>query len=371
VRAVYLYCAMADLAGEYGDAGLLEACRRLWTHLTTRRMYVMGGIGTSMRNEGFTRDYDLPNESAYAETCAAIGLIFWAHRMLTLDLNRRYADILELALFNAVISGVSLDGERFYYDNPLASDGSHHRRPWFACPCCPPNIARLLASLGEYVYAQSADDAVVHLYIQGAAQFQFGGRPVMLSQETQYPWDGTVTLRVTTKQPTRFNLRLRLPSWCESPQLAVNGVPVDLDGRAEGYTRIEREWQDGDTVTLELPMAAVRLYAHPAVAADVGQVALQRGPIIYCLEQADQSVPVSQIALPRTVELEERFEPGLLGGVVSLHAAAQALDETGWEQALYRTEPPSAQACALTAIPYYAWDHRAPGWMQVWVHEAP
>ena len=237
VRAVYLYSAMADLAGEYGDAGLLAACRRLWTHLTTKRMYVMGGIGTSAKNEGFTSDYDLPNESAYAETCAAIGLIFWAQRMLQIDLDRRYADVLELALYNAVISGVSLDGEAFFYDNPLASDGKHHRQGWFSCPCCPPNLARLLASLGDYIYAQSDTDAVVHLYVQGAGQFQLGGQNVTLSQETRYPWDGAVALRVAAEQPARFGLRLRLPGWCAAPRLAVNGTPVELAGVSKTATR--------------------------------------------------------------------------------------------------------------------------------------
>lgn len=370
VRAVYLYSAMVDLAGEYGDPSLLEACRRLWTHLTTKRMYVMGGIGTSKRNEGFTHDYDLPNESAYAETCAAIGLIFWAQRMLALDLDRRYADVMELALFNAVISGVSLDGETFFYDNPLASEGNHHRVPWFGCPCCPPNLARLLASLGEYIYAQNTNEAVVHLYIQGSGQFEFNGQKVTLHQETRYPWDGAVALRIETEQPSRFGLRLRLPGWCAAPMLQVNGDPLDLANCIEnGYALIERTWQNGDVVALDLPMEAVRMYAHPAVAADAGQAALQRGPLVYCIEQADQSVPVEQIALPRTAELHERFEPELLGGVVTLHTTAQALDAAGWEGTLYQTHAPSTQPCQLTAVPYYAWDHRSPGRMQVWLRE--
>ncbi|HEU5102138.1 MAG TPA: beta-L-arabinofuranosidase domain-containing protein [Roseiflexaceae bacterium] len=370
VRAVYLYSAMVDLADEYGDDSLLQACQRLWTHLTTKRMYVMGGIGTSKSNEGFTSDYDLPNESAYAETCAAIGLIFWAQRMLKLDLDRRYADVLELALFNAVISGVSLDGERFFYDNPLASDGKHHRVHWFGCPCCPPNLARLLASLGDYVYAQSASDAVVHLYVQSTGQFQLGGQDVTLRQETRYPWDGAVALRVAAAQPARFGLRLRVPGWCAAPRLAVNGQPVDLAGAVEnGYARIEREWQEGDLVTLDLPMPATRVYAHPAVAADAGSVALQRGPLVYCLEQADQSVPLDRVALPQAAELSERFEPELLGGVVTLGGAAQALDEAGWEGLLYRTAPPATQPCTIAAIPYYAWDHRSPGRMRVWIRE--
>src|SRR5262249_3881199 len=207
---------------------------------------------------------------------------------LQLDLDRRYTDVMELALYNAVISGVALDGETFFYDNPLASEGTHHRQPWFRCPCCPPNIARLLASLGEYVYAQNDTEAVVHLYIQSAGELQLGGQAVTLRQETRYPWDGAVTLRVETEQPARFGLRLRLPGWCAAPRLMLNGAPVDLASCVEqGYARIEREWQDGDMVTLDLPMPIERVYAHPAVADDVGRVALRRGPLVYCLEQAD------------------------------------------------------------------------------------
>jgi DUF1680 family protein len=370
VRAVYLYCAMADLAGEYGDAGLLEACRRLWTHLTTRRMYVMGGIGTSMRNEGFTRDYDLPNESAYAETCAAIGLIFWAHRMLTLDLNRRYADILELALFNAVISGVSLDGERFYYDNPLASDGSHHRRPWFACPCCPPNLARILASLEQYLYAQSDDEIVVHLYAQSEAQFEIGGQTVTLRQETSYPWDGQVAIKVAPQAEAEFTLCLRLPGWCQSPHISVNGETVEPAGSTEsGYLRLRRTWRPDDTIALALPMPVERIYAHPAVRADVGQVALRRGPIVYCFEQTDSAAPLDRVVLAFDAPLIARSEPELLDGVVVVEAEAEALDEAGWDGALYLSSRPQTQPVKLRGIPYFAWDNREPGAMTVWVRE--
>jgi DUF1680 family protein len=368
VRAVYLYSAMADQAGEYGDASLLAACRRLWQHLTTKRMYVMGGIGTSKSNEGFTGDYDLPNESAYAETCAAIGLVFWAHRMLQLELDRRYTDIAELALYNAVISGVALDGETFFYDNPLASTGTHHRTPWFSCPCCPPNLARLLASLGSHIYSQSETDAVVHFYVQSAGQFQIGGQPIALRQETRYPWDGAVALQVELERPAQFGLRLRIPGWCPAPRVSVNGTPVDLAANVEGgYLRIERTWQSGDQIALDLPMPVERLYAHPAVAADVGRVALRRGPLIYCLEQVDHTVPISRIALPDEAKLAARFEPELLGGVVTIAGSAVALDDDSWEGALYRTTPPTAQPSAIRAIPYYAWDHRAPGAMQVWI----
>lgn len=367
VRAVYLYSAMVDLAREYNDNSLLETCQRLWQHLTTKRMYVMGGIGTSRHNEGFTSDYDLPNESAYAETCAAIGLIFWAQRLLGLDLNRRYADVLELALYNAVISGVSLDGESFFYDNPLASLGGHHRQAWFSCPCCPPNLARLVASLGNYIYAQNSSEAVVHLFVQSDAQFTFNSNTVTLHQQTKYPWDTTVQLSVEVEQPTQFGLRIRIPGWCKAAQLSVNGEAVDVSSAEQGYVLIERLWQNGDQVTLELPMPIERVYAHPSILANSGRVALQRGPIVYCVEQADHAVPVQHLLLPKDAELSAQFEPTLLGGVVVLEGNALAYNANGWEEKLYSTEQASLEPCLLRAIPYYAWDHREPGPMMVWI----
>jgi DUF1680 family protein len=369
VRAVYLYSAMADLAMADGDVALKEACERLWTHLLTTRTYVMGGIGTSRHNEGFTADYDLPNQSAYAETCAAIGLVFWAQRMLEMGLDRRYTDVLELALYNAVLSGVSLDGERFFYDNPLESVGTHHRQHWFGCPCCPPNLARIIAALGQYVYAQGEDEAVVHLYVGGAGQFTLGGHPVTIRQQTRYPWDGAVALTVESDGPATFALRLRLPAWCPAPRVAVNGDPVASAAGPDGYLRLEREWLPGDVVTLDLPMPVERLYAHPAVRADVGQVALRRGPMVYCVEQADHSAPVSRLVLPAGAELAAREAPELLGGVVVLEGTAAALSDAGWEGSLYRTNRPSAEPVALRAIPYFAWDNRTAGAMMVWLPE--
>lgn len=372
VRATYLYSAMADLAAEDGDPSLLRACQHLWQHLTTKRMYVMGGIGSSKHNEGFTSDYDLPNDTAYAETCAAIALVFWAQRMLQVDLDRRYADVMELALYNAVLSGVSAEGSHFFYDNPLASAGAHHRSEWFVCPCCPPNLARIIASLGGYLYTQRDDELAVHLYVQSEAQLLLAGQAVTLRQETNYPWDSTVTLRVGLAEPASFGLRLRLPEWCRAPRVSLNGQPIELDGAVEGgYAHIARSWQDGDTVTLELPMPVERVYAHPDVRADIGSVALRRGPVVFCLEQIDQSVPLHRILLPSDAELTARFDAGVLDGVVVVEGQAVALADAGWDTALYSLSPPAVTPCRLHAIPYYAWDNRAPGPMAVWVREQP
>ncbi len=370
VRAVYLYSALADLAAIDGDEALLETCRRLWSHLTSRRMYVMGGIGSSAHNEGFTRDYDLPNATAYSETCAAIGLVFWAQRMLQIDLDRRYSDTMELALYNAVLSGIGRDGASFFYENPLASDGSYHRQPWFDCPCCPPNVARLLASLGGYVYSQSSQAGVVHLYIAGQGQFHLKGQDVTLQQANSYPWDGLVNIGFTLAEPVAFELYLRLPGWCSTPQLAVNGAAVELSGITEkGYARLDRVWQTGDSVTLDLPMPARRVYAHPEVTADRGRTALQRGPLVYCMEQVDQARPLPYLRFPAEAPLAYHFEPGVGGGAVVLTGTAQAVDPAEWEEALYRSEPPHHHAVPFRAVPYYAWDERAPGPMQVWLPE--
>jgi DUF1680 family protein len=369
VRAMYLYSAMADLAGEFDDASLMAACKTLWSDLTTRRLYVTGGLGPSWRNEGFTADYDLPNETAYAETCAAVGLVFWAHRMLLVERDARYADMMELALYNGALVGLSLDGERYFYDNPLASRGGHKRWTWHRCPCCPPNIGRLVASLGQYVYSSAGDEAAVHLYIAGRARLSVGGTEVGLRQETRYPWDGAIALVVEPERPVEFALRLRVPAWCRSARLAINGAPVDLAPLMDrGYANIRRLWQPGDTVELTLDMPAERIYANPEVTADTGRVALKRGPIVYCLEGADNSVPTHRVALPRGEPVDARFAADVLSGVGMLEAAG--VHASPWDDAtLYRDAPPAWQPTRLRAIPYAFWANRDSEDMSVWIRE--
>src|SRR5947209_15172186 len=370
VRAMYLYSAVADLAGELHDQSLFDTDQRLWDNLCTTRIYITGGIGPSGHNEGFTTSYDLPNETAYAETCAAIGFVFWNHRMLQLDCNARYADMMERALYNGVLSGVSLDGEKFFYENPLASLGAHHREKWFRVACCPPNIARLLASLGQYIYAANDTDLAVHLYIQSTAQMIIGGREVTVQQETTYPWNGTITLQLGIDEPSTFGLRLRIPGWCRNAQLKVNGEAFDIASHLEqGYVRVERTWQANDRVELELAMPVERIYAHPNVRQDAGCVALQRGPLVYCLETADNNVPLHRIVVPRTTELASQFEPDLLGGVTVIQSKALVEDDTGWAGMLYRSQSASLQSDTITAIPYYAWDNRQSGEMRIWLRE--
>jgi uncharacterized protein len=370
VRAMYMYSAMADLAGEIGDASLLKACERLWDHLHTKNMFITGGIGSTGKNEGFTYDYDLPNETSYAETCAAIGLVYWNQRMLQLECDGKYADAMERALYNGVISGVSLDGKKFFYANPLASIGDRHRREWFGCACCPPNLARLLASLGGYVYSQTADDLVVHLYVQGEAKFDLHGQQIIFKQKTEYPWNGSISIKINLDKPDIFGVKLRIPDWCKRAKLKVNNEEIEITGKLEkGYVRIEREWRNDDSIELELYMPIDRMYSHPNVRQNANHVAIQRGPIVYCLESIDNVDSLHKLSLTKEGILTSIYDETLLGGVVKIIGDAELADDLKWEDKLYSTDKPKNKPFQITAIPYYAWDNREPGQMRVWIQE--
>ena len=370
VRAMYLYSAMADLAYETGDETLFHATKRLWNHLYTKRMFITGGIGSSMLNEGFSSDYDLPNDTAYAETCAAVGLVLWCHRMLQLECDAQYADIMERALYNGVLSSVSQEGTTFFYVNPLANQGDLTRQEWFSCACCPTNITRLLASLGQYIYSQNEHEVAVHLYVQGTAQLNIQGQTVILRQQTLYPWSGQVTFTVELEEPTAFALRLRIPGWSSEAMLLVNGEPIDVHTLSKnGYAKIERVWKHADQVSLHLPMPPVRMYAYPEIASDVGLVALQRGPIVYCLESTDNEVSPHRLVLPRTSSVQVCDNEDTFEGAVTLVADALALATAGWGNQLYRTEPAKTYSTTLKAIPYYLWCNRGASTMRIWIHE--
>jgi DUF1680 family protein len=367
VRAMYLYSGMADVATEYGDAGLKAALDRLWTDLTSKRLYVTGGLGPSADNEGFTADYDLPNETAYAETCAAVGLVFWSSRMLGMGPDARYGDVMELALYNGAISGLALDGSMFFYENPLESRGAHNRWKWHRCPCCPPNIGRLVAAVGCHMYGVAKDAVAVHLYGDSTARFEVAGTTVHLTQTTRYPWDGAVALAVGLDAPARFTLHLRIPGWSRGTQLSINGETVDLKGVMQnGYAAIAREWANGDQVQLNLDMAVQQVRAHPEVRQDAGRVALRRGPLVYCLEQTDNGIGLNRVSVAERTPFECRFDPDLLDGLTTLSASVRA-DETSDWTTLYRTEPVTTKATSIKAVPYFAWDNRSPGEMLVWL----
>ncbi len=380
VRAMYLYAGMADVAAHTGDKTLLPALRRLWTNTTQRRMHVTGGIGPTATNEGFTFDYDLPNDSAYLETCAAVALVFWAHRMIHLEKDSQYADVMELALYNGSLSGISLDGKEFFYENPLAAypgapsgrriPGTHHRRVgWFGCSCCPPNIARLIASVAGYVYSTDANSIWVHLYAGSESQVEVAGQTVSLTQKTDYPWDGKVRVTVRPETPAEFTLALRIPGWCRKASLKVNGKAVSLAPITQkGYARVKRVWEKGDRVELLLPMPVEAVEAHPNARQDAGKIALKRGPIVYCLEEADNFKNLHDVVVDRDAKWTARFDPKTLGGVTVLTGKGTVRESAGWAGKLYSADASERKTVSLKAIPYSVWANRKEGEMLVWLN---
>lgn len=383
VRAVYLCSGMVDVAVETDDESLIQACKRLWDNITTKRMYITGGIGSSSIGETFTFDYDLPNDTAYAETCAAIGLVFFAYRMLQIDPDRRYADVMERALYNSVISGMSLDGKKYFYVNPLEvwpeayeknkvkAHVKYTRQPWFECACCPPNLARLLASLGEYIYSVRDNELYVHLYVDSEVQMKIAGNEVKVKQETQYPWDGRIVIDILPEREIDFTLLLRIPGWCKDAKVSVNGEKIDINGIMEkGYVKIKRIWKAKDRVELLLSMPVMRVKANPNVREDEGRVAIQRGPIVYCLEEVDNGPNLNNIVLPKGCKFEVEYEKDLLNGVCVIKAEAERENYGSWGEELYKADVNvSYEPVKIKFVPYFAWANRAPGEMMVWVRE--
>ena len=373
VRAVYLNCGAADLVAETGDPALRAALDRLWGNMTRRKTYVSGGLGARYEGESFGADFELPNGRAYAETCAAIGSVMWAWRMLGLTGDAEYADAMDRALYNGVLSGLSLDGQSYFYQNPLADDGGHRRQPWFGIACCPPNLARLLASLPGYV--ASSDDAGLwlHLYATGSLRTTLPSGECVVEQRTRYPWDGAIDLEVLASGT--FALRLRIPAWCDTgASLEVNGSSVESALAHGSYATVRRAWRPGDVVRLRIPMAPRRVSAHPSVIENTGRIALMRGPLLYCLEGIDHpGCDLRHLVLPTSSIIETNFQPDHLGGIVTLDAHVQIVtNDASWNDCLYRPAPgaptpPAMDTALLTAIPYHAWANREPGPMQVWL----
>ena len=381
VRASYMYAGMADVAALTGDRSYIEAIDRLWENVAGGKLYLTGGIGATGGNEGFGPSYALPNMSAYCETCASIGNIYWNHRMFLLHGEGKYIDVMERTLYNALLSGISLEGDTFFYPNPLESVGQHARTPWFNCACCTGNVTRFIASVPGYVYATRGSSVYVNLFAAGEARLALPRGSVRLTQETRYPWQGRVTITVDPGENRSqcLTLYVRIPGWAggeaiagdlyrftdtggngEEPVLTVQGRRVPLRVR-DGYVRLRRRWRRGDTVTLDLPMPVRRIAAHDSLAADRGRVALQRGPLVYAVEWPDvEGGSVRNLQLPDEADLTTRFRPDLLAGVQTIEGRARA-----W----YRDSDGSryAEEVPFAAIPYYAWAHRGRGEMAVWL----
>ncbi|MCV9884102.1 glycoside hydrolase family 127 protein [Metabacillus halosaccharovorans] len=381
VRATYMYTAMADLAAKIGDEELKKASERLWENVTQKQMYVTGGIGSMVFGEAFSFDYDLPNDLSYTETCASIALVFWANRMLNLEANSKYADVMETALYNGTISGMDLDGKKFFYVNPLEvlpeasekrNDKKHVkavRQPWFGCACCPPNLARLIASIGHYIYSQKEKELFVHLYMGNETTVEVDGTQVQVIQKTDYPWDGNVSIQINPEKEQGFTLALRIPGWAKGATVKINGEGFDhIPLIKNGYVYINRKWKAEDTVELVLPMVIERIQSNPQVRQNVGKVALQRGPIVYCLEQVDNDENLHGFLLPRDAELTAEFVPDLLDGVVVISGEAERIVEADWNS-LYRPVSDQTTPVQIKAVPYYAWCNREPGEMIVWINE--
>jgi DUF1680 family protein len=381
VRANYMYSGMADVAALTGDERFIKAIDTLWNSVVSKKLYITGGVGATGSGEAYGRNYELPNLTAYCETCANIANCFWNERMFLLHGESKYIDVLERSLYNGVISGVSLDGKAFFYVNPLESTGGVQRSPWFGCACCPPNICRFLASLPGYVYAVKDNSLYTNLYVGGKATVKIGESNVGLVQETRYPWDGQIKITLAPEQTgKRFALKLRVPGWAQNqpvpsdlysfldktsaaPTLKVNGKADELK-LSDGYAVLDREWKQGDTVELNLPMPVRRVLCNENVVDNRGKTALQRGPLVYCIEQPDvQNEKVTNLVLPDDSTLQTAFRADLLGGVEVIVGKAMSTKYVlkGKKKIVEQTP------IDFTAIPYYAWAHRGPGQMAVWL----
>lgn len=384
VRFVYLMTGVAHLARLSQDEGKRRDCLRLWKNMARRQLYITGGIGSQSSGEAFSSDYDLPNDTVYAESCASIGLMMFARRMLEMEADSQYADVMERALYNTVLGGMALDGKHFFYVNPLEvhpkSLKFNHiydhvkpvRQRWFGCACCPPNIARVLTSLGHYIYTPHDDVLYINLYVGNSVEIPVGNEALRLRISGNYPWQEQVKIVIDSSSPVNHTLALRLPDWCDKPQVTLNGAPVTQDVR-KGYLHISQLWQEGDTLQLTLPMPVRRIYGNPLVRHQAGQVAVQRGPLVYCLEQADNGEQLHNLQLPRDARFSAVEGKGIFARKILLQApgykqtAKDAENQALWH---YDRAPSSRQPQVLTFIPWFSWANRGEGEMRIWVNEA-
>ncbi|RHJ84411.1 glycoside hydrolase family 127 protein [Parabacteroides sp. AM08-6] len=375
VRAAYMYSGMADVAALTGDTGYVHAIDKIWENAVTKKLYITGGIGATSNGEAFGKNYELPNLSAYCETCAAIGNVYWNYRLFLLHGESKYYDVLERTLYNGLISGVSLDGGGFFYPNPLESTGQHKRQPWFGCACCPSNICRFIPSLPGYIYAVHDEDVYVNLFMSNTSELKVNGKGVKLVQNTEYPWNGDIRLDVTPKGKQEFTLKIRIPGWVQGMVLPSDlysfadrkqlGYSVKVNGNSvenvlnKGYLSISRQWKKGDVVEIHFDMEPRVVKANPKVEEDRGKVSVERGPVVYCAEWPDNNFSVLSVLMNRNPQFTVERKPELLYGITELRTQAQSLsyDDTGRL---------IVKDVTLTMIPYYAWAHRGAGEMAVW-----
>jgi len=348
VRAMYLFCGMADLFSETGDKKLLHALRRVWLKMVKARMYITGGIGSENGTEGFRKDFALKNEDSYSETCAAIGNMMWNLRMLQITSNCKYADLIELIMYNAMLVGQSINGIEYTYDNPLVSDGKDKRFEWFRCACCPPNVARTISSIGKYIYSTSEKGVWIHQYIGNNANIELGSNTIKVSQKTRFPWNGDVNIKLNLSKSQKFSIFLRIPSWSIETDLKINGEQY-LDGLSSGkYVEIIRNWLNNDILDITFKMKATFVDSDKRIRQNRGRVAISNGPLIYCLEQKDNmDLDIYTAIIKRDQDLNVKYQPEMLGGVNKILGK----DLSGKD---------------FTAIPYYAWNNRGADKMQIW-----
>ncbi|XBX08546.1 glycoside hydrolase family 127 protein [Enterocloster clostridioformis] len=379
VRGVYMYTAMADLASRIRDESLFEAGRAIWDNIVGRQLYITGGIGATHSGEAFTADYDLPNDTNYSETCASIGLIFFAQKMLKMEADGIYGDVMEQALYNTVLGGMNYEGNRFFYVNPLAvvpetcrdnTERSHVkpvRQKWFACACCPPNIARLIGGLWQYVYTADRNNAYVHLYVGSYSSICLEKGRLDLVQETDYPWDDKVRIKVKADTRAPLGLALRIPGWSRGYSLRVNGETVSADREEKGFACLMRSWPEETEITLKFRMEARFIKASQNVRYNAGRAAIVRGPLVYCLEEADNGAYLDQIAVDPKGGLAEEADLSMPGGCIALKArGVRELAQTAADT-LYMPYGSYEEAVTVKAVPYFLWNNRGRGEMQVWM----
>lgn len=379
VRGVYMYTAMADIASRTKEKELFDACKNIWNNIVKKQLYITGGIGATHSGEAFTVAYDLPNDTNYSETCASIGLVFFAQKMLKNEVDRTYGDVMEQALYNTILGGMNYEGNRFFYVNPLevvpetclGNTERNHVKPvrqkWFSCACCPPNIARTIASLWQYIYTADEDTAYVHLYIGNESEIQLTGNTLRIRQTTDYPWSGKVVLEINADTEEPMTVALRIPTWSEDKySICVDGVCQDICAEKNGYVQIKRNWKGNHQITLELKMEPKLVQANRKIHYNGGRAALVCGPVVYCLEEADNGKYLNQILVD--AKSDWKVTEGTLGG------KSLILEGRGWreqsqtdEESLYHVYHEEREEITITAVPYFLWNNRSDGEMQVWM----